>query len=354
MFSPLPTRLASHGLDQFRFSTPSEVVEHYGCIQAQDIGQAKWVIGSRIQDSTEKMIREACRRWDIVRTWPMRGTLHYMNPRHVKWMLSLCASKTLPHFTRYRNYLWISDQDTEMSLKVIEQNLTGWHALTRKELKKILIENGIPIEWTNLLSHYAATRWLICFWPPTDKEETFVLLDEWVKDSAVLSHEKQLAELARMYIRGHGGATVDDLAWWCGLGKTECKTGFALIESELEKVEYNGKIYYHFPHSTAQPVPPSVQFLGWFDEYFLGYKDRSIVADSEHYRKLLTTNGIFFPLILQDGKVVGTWKRAWKKDTVVFTIEILPWYAVELKALEQEAMRYSNFSGYNKYQILWL
>jgi hypothetical protein len=56
----------------------------------------------------------------------------------------------------------------------------------------------------------------------------------------------------------------------------------------------------------------------------LGYKDRSIVADIEHYGKLLTTNGIFFPLILQDGKVVGTWKRAWKKDTVVFTIEILP------------------------------
>lgn len=62
MFPDLPTRLASHGLDQFRFSTPREVVEHYGCIQAQDIGQATWVIGSRIQDSTEKMVREACRR----------------------------------------------------------------------------------------------------------------------------------------------------------------------------------------------------------------------------------------------------------------------------------------------------
>jgi hypothetical protein len=60
-----------------------------------------------------------------------------------------------------------------------------------------------------------------------------------VKDSAILSHEEQLAELARMYIRGHGGATVDYLAWWCGLGKTECRKGLALIESEIEKVEYS-------------------------------------------------------------------------------------------------------------------
>ena len=83
-----------------------------------------------------------------------------------------------------------------------------------------------------------------------------------MKDSAILSHEEQLAELARMYIRGHGGATVDDLAWWCGLGKTECRKGLALIESEIEKVEYNGKIYYHIPQPLSKSAPSSVQFLG--------------------------------------------------------------------------------------------
>ena len=55
-----------------------------------------------------------------------------------------------------------------------------------------------------------------------------------------------------MYLRGHGGATVDDLAWWCGLGKTECKKAIALIEKELEKIEYNGKIYYY--SSVSNPI----------------------------------------------------------------------------------------------------
>ncbi|MBP7885004.1 winged helix DNA-binding domain-containing protein [Patescibacteria group bacterium] len=64
---------------------------------------------------------------------------------------------------------------------------------------------------------YAATRKLICFGPPTDKEETFVLLDERVAKPKILTHDEQLATLARMYIRSHGPATVDDLARWTGL-----------------------------------------------------------------------------------------------------------------------------------------
>ncbi len=56
-------------------------------------------------------------------------------------------------------------------------------------------------QWTYHLACYAATKKLICFGPPTEKEETFVLLDEWVKKPKKLSPEQQLSELARMYIR---------------------------------------------------------------------------------------------------------------------------------------------------------
>lgn len=50
------------------------------------------------------------------------------------------------------------------------------------------------------LACYAATRKLICFGPPTEKEETFVLLDEWIPKHSTLSNDEQLAQLARMYI----------------------------------------------------------------------------------------------------------------------------------------------------------
>lgn len=68
----LNVRLASHGLDRFRFSRPEEVVEHYGCLQAQDIFQSAWSVGSRIEGGTWASVRDACSRGAIVRTWPMR------------------------------------------------------------------------------------------------------------------------------------------------------------------------------------------------------------------------------------------------------------------------------------------
>lgn len=98
-------RLTSHGLIGSDFSSPEEVIQHFGCMQSQDIGQAMWVIGSRIGNSTEKAVKEACIQGKIIRTWPMRGTLHYMDPRHVRWMLDLCASKTLTGFTKRRAFL---------------------------------------------------------------------------------------------------------------------------------------------------------------------------------------------------------------------------------------------------------
>lgn len=92
-------------------------------------------------------------------------------------------------------------------------------ALSRTELTEVLKDAGIPMQtqWTYHLACYAATRGLICFGPPTEKEETFVLLEEWIAKTPELSRDEQLAELARTYFRSHSPATVDDLAWWCGL-----------------------------------------------------------------------------------------------------------------------------------------
>lgn len=158
------------------------------------------------------------------------------------------------------------------------------------------------------LACYAATRGLICFGAPIEKEETFVLLDEWIPKTPELSREERFAELARTYFRSHSPATVDDLAWWCGLGKTECKTAASLIADELETLEENGKTYYvsitGVPNVRTLPdKSDEIRLLGGVDEYFLGYKDRSPVADVEHHGKLFTVNGIFFPLVMKGGKL---------------------------------------------------
>ena len=96
---------------------------------------------------------------------------------------------------------------------------------------------------------------------------------------------------------------------------------------------------------------PHTRLLWGFDEYFLGYKDRSIVANTEDHGQLFTMNGIFFPLILQDGKVIGSWKREYKKDRVIIRPEILSWHMIDMKELEKECERYTKFSGYREFEI---
>lgn len=121
----LAQRLFSHGLLTPRFSTPHDVVAHLGAVQAQDIPQATRVIGSRIANSTVATIKKACADGSIVRTRPMRGTLHYLAPENVHWMLDLCASKTLPGFMKRREFLGITDKDAERALVIIEKALRG-------------------------------------------------------------------------------------------------------------------------------------------------------------------------------------------------------------------------------------
>ena len=68
----LSLRIASHAVSEPRFKTPEQAVAYYVCMQAQDIPQATWAIGSRTSGATEATVRDACSRGAIVRTWPMR------------------------------------------------------------------------------------------------------------------------------------------------------------------------------------------------------------------------------------------------------------------------------------------
>lgn len=344
-------RLASHWLVSGVFKTPYDVVQHMGAMQAQDIPQATRAVWSRIAGSSKSTIKKALSDGSIVRTRPMRGTLHYLAPERVHWMLDLCASKTLSGFAKRREFLGITDVYAQQALELMSKALRWWKCLTRTQMGQMLQDGWIPMQTQRVyhLACYAATRKLICFGPPTDKEETFVLLDERIPNRPTLTHEAQLAELARMYIAGHGPATTDDLARWTGLGKWECKKAFALVADEFQTISYQDKLYYYQEHKTI--IWSHALLLAGFDEYFLGYKDRSIVADMEHFGKLFTSNGIFFPLVMIDGRIVGTWKRAIKKNTMDIVVTGLPGVKLSKDVVQEQAQRYAWFRGIEQVSV---
>ncbi|EKE30304.1 MAG: hypothetical protein ACD_2C00012G0001 [uncultured bacterium (gcode 4)] len=349
----LKIRLESHLLNNYAFSSPEEIVKHFWCMQAQDIPQALWAVGSRIEHPKKELIRNALVEWKIIRSWPMRWTIHFVNPKNIHWMLELCASKTLPWFAKRRAFLWISDKDAEKALSVMRERLHWWRALTRKELWNVLKESWIMMQtqWTYHLACYAATRWLICFWPPTDKEETFVLLDEWAPKKDELSPDEQLYELAKMYVTWHWPATAEDLAWWCWLWMTQCRKAISLIRDECEVLTHNLKEYLYYPTANHNTPKDEVRLLWWFDEYFLWYKDRRPVADIVHHPELFTINWIFFPLVIRWWMVIWSWKRTFTKNKVSINISILEWYELKREDVEVECRRYADFYDLDEYSI---
>src|SRR5258707_12203201 len=69
-------RLASQRLVGPQHARPADAVEWLGAVQAQDYRGSLWGGGLRTRGATELGVERAIAEHAIVRTWPMRGTLH--------------------------------------------------------------------------------------------------------------------------------------------------------------------------------------------------------------------------------------------------------------------------------------
>ncbi|MBE3558431.1 MAG: AlkZ family DNA glycosylase [Ktedonobacteraceae bacterium] len=345
-------RLLNQRIAGEQCTRPEEVVRWMGAMQAQDYLQALWAIGLRMPSATAAAIEQAIADGKILRTWPMRGTLHFVPPADAKWMLQLSAARVLASDRWRLEQLELDEATIERAKQLFHDALAGGRRLSRPAMMQLLEDAGISTAGQRgyHLLWYIAQTGLICLGPIENKRQTFVLLDEWAPQSRKLSREESLAELARRYITSHGPATVQDFAWWTGLTVTEAKRGFAAAKPECTVEKIEGQEYWIAQdapsHKASDTSDTSGSYLlPGFDEYLLGYKDRSAVLASEHSLEVVPgKNGIFFPTIVMAGRIAGTWKRSGKK-----ALEILlkPFnQSDELETTVIEAARnYSNFAG---------
>ncbi len=83
-----------------------------------------------------------------------------------------------------------------------------------------------------------------------------------------------------------------------------------------------------------------------FDEYLVGYKDRSAVIDPAYVKRVNAGGGILNPTIVVDGEVIGTWKRIMQRDGVAITRSLFrPLRKREERIVSDAEERYANFVG---------
>ena len=343
-------RLLNQRIAGERFGTPQDVVRWMGAMQAQDYRQALWAIGSRTTSAAMATVEAAIAARAIVQTWPMRGTLHFVAAEDAKWMLELLAPRRLAADRSRRRQLELDEGTLARSAELVQEALSGSKRLTRSAVMRLLDDAGISTKGQRgyHILWYLAQIGLISLGPLQDKEQTFVLLDEWVPTPRRLARDEALAELAGRYFASHGPATVGDFATWVGLTLADARAGLDTVKPGLH-VEQRGAIEYwsaadtssHEVHDTS-----GVFLLAGFDEYLLGYKDRGDVLAPEHaYDVVPGGNGIFFPIIVVDGQVVGTWKRTLKRSGVAITLSPFAPLDISQEDLAAAARRYADFLG---------
>jgi hypothetical protein len=309
-------RLASHHLSATQLQTPASVVSWLGAIQAQDFNMAKWAIGIRLPACcTIKAVEEAFNRGDFLRTHVMRPTWHFVSPENIRWMSALSAEKIKSSSGARDRYLEITEALYDKTNRIIRKALEGHKNLTREALGEALESAKIKVDASRMV-HFmmrAEVEGIICSGALQGKTQTYALLDERVPPTKPLPKEEALARLARIYFKSHSPATVQDFVWWSGLSLTEARSGLETVKSELIAETIEGQTYWINPEysgtSCFSSVGKQAYLLPAFDEYIISYRDRSAIVTQGNKSKVITSNGIFSPTIIVNGKVAGSWKN---------------------------------------------
>lgn len=314
-------RLQNQQLSTPLFGHPKELVSWMGAMQAQDYTMVKWAVGMRLKSPGIQAVEKALHQGEILRTHIMRPTWHLVAAEDIRWMLKLSAQRIKSANDSYAkgHGLEITEQQYDRSHTVLGNILSGKRSLTKQEIAEHFERSGLLADNYHMprFMSRAEVEGIVCSGECHGRQHTYALLDERVPPTPELTKEEALARLATAYFRSHAPATLQDFSWWSGLPLTEARQAISLIEPELMSEQWNSQTWYiHDSCRTSGKATGNLHLLPSYDEYLIGYKDRTDVLPKEDYSKAFTNNGLFFPVLLYKGHVVGNWNKASKKKEI--------------------------------------
>ncbi|MGY1855523.1 winged helix DNA-binding domain-containing protein [Modestobacter sp. SYSU DS0290] len=340
-------RLAAQRLVGPPAETPTEAVRWLTCVQGQDLPGALLSVALRSAPGTRTAVTAALDDGRVVRSWPMRGTLHLTAAEDLPWLLELLGPRVLAGASARRASLGITDAEIERAREVAVAALAGGGRSSRAELLAAISAGGVP---TTGQRGYHLLWWLsqtgtLVLGPTADGDQQFVLLDEWVPASRRPERDEALGELALRFFASHGPATVKDLVRWAGLTVRDVKAGLALARPHLESLTVAGVEHLMDPATpdrlaAARAEAAGVLLLPGFDELVLGYADRSCTVPAAVADRIVPGgNGMFRATVVHGGQVVAVWRTGRAKARA---LELEPFGELPADVAAAVAARYAS------------
>lgn len=320
-----------------------------GAVQAQDAAMAKWAFGSRIAGLKESDFDEAINSGALIRTHVMRPTWHLVPGENIGHLLDLTAPTLKKQLKTRHAELDLTSALIRKCFGVFEKVLQNGNHLTKDELTIELANEKINADSSQMyhLLFLAEIEKLVCSGKSKKNKHSYALFNERIIDHRKIHREEAIHQLAKTYFSSRGPASIKDFSWWSGLGIREASLANELIWNGFGSFVKDNSIFI-FPDtiSAETEFPDSAFLLPAFDEYLISYADRSAVITLHDFSKAISSNGIFRPIIVVNGEVIGIWKRETKKDS--FQITLQPFKKLSKKhenMLRKKAESFGRFYG---------
>jgi hypothetical protein len=338
-------RLSNQQIVRSNFENPTEIVSWMGALQAQDYNMSKWAVGLRLLKATDLTIETALNAGKIIRTHVMRPTWHIVAAEDVRWLLELTAPNLDKIAGTYYRKLGLDAAILKKSNVFIAKLLRDGKELTREEIKTACEEQGIFPH--GLLMYKAEIDQIVCNGAMRGKQLTYALFDEKVPPSVPISRDEALSRLAKKYFLSHAPATLKDFCWWSGLSVADAKNCLDIVKSNFIQETIGTETYYfHMAHANVKGTENALHILPAFDEFLISYKDRTPSIGLENQPKAFSPNGIFRPVIVWNGQVIGTWKKSIKQSQLEITTDLFtPFTGIQKAAFEQAVEKMKGFYG---------
>jgi len=319
------TRLINQFIVNSTISDPAELVNRMGAIQAQDYGMSKWAVGIRTPDSTDKSVEAAIVNGSILRTHALRPTWHWVSSKDIDWILELSASQIIPTLKSRHKELELDQKTFSKSFRIMEKILENGNHQTRQEIMSELNKQKVNTDGQRSahIMLMAELHKVVCSGALKGKQQTYALLSEISPKRIELKREEAIGKLIKLYFTTRGPATIQDFCWWSGLSITESKSALEHFKSQLFSFNQKSIIYWMgSPSNSILKAANSVLFLPAFDEFIISYKDRSASLPEDKVKHAISSNGLFRPMLVSEGQVIGIWKKSTLKDKTIIEIDL--------------------------------
>lgn len=318
------------------------MVEWFGAVQGQEYAPTKWGLGLRLPHLTDSDIENELNAGKILRTHLLRPTWHFVSASDIRWLLRLTAPRVQKVNAFMYRQLELDDKVFSRCNDIIIETLQGGKQLTREDINKELAKNNIIANGHRLsyIMMNAELEGIICSGARQGNQFTYALLDERAGRGRSPEKDEALTELTIRYFRSRSPATVKDFATWSGLTITDCKRGIEMTKPLLQKVIIDQQEYYFGTDASLQSKQyDKIHLLPVYDEFIMGYKDRSA---------MMTLKGAYpfryDSMIISGGQVIGTWKRTLLKNAINIELDLFkPLKKAQSRAYDEVVNRFGEF-----------